>query len=114
MKFVKSCRVAVFVPSDSAEGFIAAVSGKLPVLFGNYDHVCWWSEPGTEQFRPLSGAHPVEGEIGKTERVRSIRVEFSLPGERETVEQFVRDVVMPAHPWEQPVIMIYEAEIAQI
>jgi len=99
-------RVCVYVPSKSLEEFIEAISSYIPSFLGGYDNVCWWSEKGVEQYR----------KIGKdcVEVAASHRVEISLPYEERILENFILDVIIPSHPWEEPVITITEQKIVNI
>lgn len=106
-KSIDSKRVMTFVPAEKATAFAETISSAIPYLFGNYDSVCWWSEPkiehGTEQYRPLEG---------KLQQTPSVRMEFSIPGDEQVLKTFI-DALTKAHPWEEPVILIQEAEILQ-
>ena len=55
MELVHCYRIFIYVPSDAVENFIEKVSPQIPSFLGNYDHVCWWSEKGTEQYRHKEG-----------------------------------------------------------
>lgn len=111
MDWKPSYRIVVFVPDAALDNFIKTISPEIPSFLGSYDHVVWWSEGGTEQFRPLKGADQTAGETGEIEREPSRRVEMSLPGNKAALTEFVKDVIMPAHPWEKPVVYIYETAI---
>lgn len=104
-KTVFSKRVVTFVPAEQAHEFAKTIAADILHLFGNYDSVCWWSEPkaeqGTEQYRPL------QGELQQT---LSVRMEFSIPGDPEAVKAFI-EKLSGHHPWEEPVILIHDAEI---
>lgn len=103
MEWLETYRLTVFVPESALEGFVKAVSPKIPAFLGSYDHVCWWSEPGTEQSR--------ETKNGKIEKVSCIRFECSLPKDQAVLERFIRETVRPAHPWTEPVILVQEQKI---
>lgn len=102
---VKSRRVITFVPAENASDFAKSIAADIPHLFGEYDSVCWWSEPkteaGIEQFRPL------ESEI---EQTPSVRMEFSVPDDDKAVTAFV-EKIKQRHPWKEPVILIHSADI---
>ncbi|MBK6896297.1 MAG: hypothetical protein IPH06_06880 [Alphaproteobacteria bacterium] len=103
MKWLDTYRLTVFVPEEALESFVKAVSPKIPAFLGNYDHVCWWSERGTEQSR--------ESVQGKIERVPCVKFECSLPKDTNLLERFIEERVRPAHPWKEPVILIAEYKI---
>ena len=102
-------RVTTFVPPDHLESLLDAIAreGDLP-RFGPYERWAWWSTPGVEQFRPLDGATPRTGEPGRLERVPSVRLEFALPLDPEVLERVLTAGLIPAHPWEVPVIFVDE------
>jgi hypothetical protein len=106
-----SYRVVVFVPESALEKFIQRISPEIPSFLGPYDHVVWWSGTGTEQFRPLQGADQAAGKTGEIDREPSRRVELSFPFDKAALKKFVEDVIVPAHPWEKPVVYICETAI---
>lgn len=111
MSWKPAYRLAVFVPEAALEEFIGAISADIPSFLGPYDHVAWWSEGGVEQFRALEGAKPVSGNKGEIIQEASRRVELSFPLDKGALERFVQQIIIPAHPWEKPVIYVYETEI---
>lgn len=111
MSWKSAYRLVVFLPEAALEEFVSAISADIPSFLGPYDHVAWWSESGVEQFRALEGAKPVSGNEGEITQETSRRVELSLPFDKEVLERFVQQIIIPAHPWEKPVIYIYETEI---
>lgn len=113
MRTVRVYNVAVYVPVEYARDFLDKVTTQIPQLFGNYDSCAWWSSEGTGQFRPLEGANPAQGDVGKVERCPEIRLEFSLPQDDAVLAHMVEQVIRPAHPWEEPVILITEALAAR-
>lgn len=102
--------LTVYVPEDYQEDFISSIQDHIPKLTPYYDRVCWWSTAGTEQFRPLKGANPEEGEIGQTIRKPSCRIEIVLPFHETSVQAFIEDHIIPAHPWNAPVFTLMDAE----
>ncbi len=54
---------------------------------------------GTGQFRPLAGAHPAIGEVGRLERVAENRVELTFP---RPLRPAVVGRLLEAHPYEEP------------
>jgi len=72
-------KVVTFVPVGPAitavhEAMAAAGAGAI----GDYSH-CAFASAGTGQFKPLAGAHPAIGRVGKLERVAETRLEMVLP-----------------------------------
>ena len=103
-------KIVTFVPVGPAitavhEALAAAGAGTI----GDYSH-CSFATAGTGQFKPLAGAHPTIGEVGKLERVAETKIEMVLPRWR-------RDAVVAAlraaHPYEEPAFDVFEhAELA--
>ena len=108
MNLLNCYRIVTFVPQDYVEPVVDAVCGSGALTYGNYDDVLWFSQPGTGQFTPIEGADPTQGEIGKRERVEEVRLEFSILKDETKLEQLLHDVLIPAHPWEEPAIYVSE------
>ncbi len=91
-------KLVFFVPDTHInpvkEAVFAAGAGKV----GDYE-CCAWQVLGQGQFRPLKGADPHIGEIGKMELVPEWRVEVVLP--REKLASVLK-VLKDAHPYEHP------------
>src|SRR4051794_14698335 len=97
-------KLVFFVPVDDAargtEAVTAAGAGRL----GDYDS-CTWSTTGTGTFRPLPGAEPAIGSIGRREAVEEVRVETVVRrGSRAAVVQ----ALLEAHPYETPAYDVLE------
>ena len=112
---IKCYRLVIFIPKKNLEKFIEKIQDTIPSFIGNYDRVMWWNDPeieyGTGQFRPIEGANPAEGEIGKTERIEDIRIEFLVPHDKSVIENIIEKAIRPAHPFEEPVIYITPCEL---
>jgi dinuclear metal center YbgI/SA1388 family protein len=96
-------KVVVFVPEDAAERVRAALAGAGAGAIGPYDS-CAFSVGGEGTFRPLAGARPAIGRVGRLERVPEQRIEViaderALPG--------VLAAARRAHPYEAPAIDCY-------
>ncbi|TAM87298.1 MAG: Nif3-like dinuclear metal center hexameric protein [Jatrophihabitans sp.] len=91
-------KLVVFVPQQDADGLIDALAAAGAGAIGDYDR-CAWSTAGTGTFRPLSGAHPAIGAIGRTEQVAETRVEMVVPAGRQAA---VVAALRAAHPYEEP------------
>lgn len=91
-------KLVFFVPDTHVdkvkEAIFAVGAGKV----GDYE-CCAWQVLGQGQFRPLKGAEPHIGEIGKLELVPEWRVEVVLPKEKLAK---VLQVMKEAHPYEHP------------
>lgn len=96
-------KIAVFVPVTHAQKIrdvlAEAGTGKL----GDYDS-CSFSSKGVGRFRPLKGADPHIGKIGKLEEVEEEKIEVLCA--REKLEEVLK-TVKEAHPYEEPAIDIY-------
>ncbi len=106
MDKLSSYKICVYVPSKSLKRFIKAIGSHIPSFLGGYDNVCWWSEKGIEQYRKIGNDH--------VEIAASHRVEISLPYDKSVLNNFIQDIIIPSHPWEEPVITITEQKIVNI
>ena len=101
---MKYYKLVVYVPLANADE-IRELLGKLGAgKIGNYDYASF-SVTGTGRFRPLAGAKPVVGTVGKLEEVAEERIETVVS------EEMLNDVVAKvrtAHPYEKPAIDAYE------
>ncbi len=77
-----------------------AGAGRL----GDYER-CAWSTTGTGTFRPLEGASPSVGEVGRVEQVEETRLEVVLPRARRTA---VLRALLTTHPYEEPAYDLLE------
>jgi dinuclear metal center YbgI/SA1388 family protein len=98
-------KIVTFVPVGPAitavhEALAAAGAGKI----GDYSH-CSFATAGTGQFRPLPGAHPTIGEVGKLERVAETKLEMVLP---RALRAAVVAALRAAHPYEEPAFDVFE------
>lgn len=97
-------KIVTFVPAADAEAMIDALAAAGAGAIGDYDR-CAFVTAGEGTFRPLDGAHPAIGEVGRIEVVDERRVEMVLPRARRT------DVVAAlraAHPYEEPAFDVFE------
>jgi dinuclear metal center YbgI/SA1388 family protein len=98
-------KIVTFVPTGPDLGAVhAALSDAGAGNIGDYSH-CSFATAGTGQFKPLAGAHPTIGEVGRLERVAETRLEMVLPrSRRPTVVAALR----AAHPYEEPAFDVLE------
>ncbi|MEP7132899.1 MAG: hypothetical protein ABI914_07025 [Acidobacteriota bacterium] len=111
MQFRQVYRVTTFVPPEKVEAVVESITGVDSLGHGAYDRVCWRSAEGIEQFRPLEGADPAYGKIGDVARSPTVRLEFVLPREPETLRRVLELGLFPAHPWEEPAVFIDETMV---
>lgn len=91
-------KVTTYVPHAQAEAVRAALAEAGAGSIGDYDS-CSFSTPGEGRFRPLEGATPTIGEVGRPEVVDEVRVEAVLPRARRAA---VVAALLAAHPYEEP------------
>ena len=95
-------KLEIFAPQDYALE-IRDELAKIGVgWIGNYDH-CVAIYPVHGYFRPLPGANPFEGEIGKISEAVEYKVEVNC--RRELVEEAVK-AIRSVHPYEEPLINV--------
>jgi hypothetical protein len=98
-------KIITFVPTGPDLGAVhAALSAAGAGNIGDYSH-CSFATAGTGQFKPLAGAHPTIGEVGRLERVAETRLEMVLPRARRAA---VVDALRTAHPYEEPAFDVLE------
>jgi dinuclear metal center YbgI/SA1388 family protein len=97
-------KLVVYVPVDGADHLRAALAEAGAGRIGDYDNASF-STPGTGRFRPLAGANPTIGEVGRTESVAEERIEVVLP---RRLRSAVVATMMAAHPYETPAYDVVE------
>jgi hypothetical protein len=96
-------KIVVYVPMSHAEKVREALSKSGAGHIGNYDF-CSFSAKGFGRFRPLKGAKPHIGKVGKIEKVLEERIETICP--KKSLKK-VLAAVKKAHPYEEPAIDVY-------
>ncbi len=91
-------KVVVHVPADAADAVRRALADAGAGRIGDYDQASF-SSPGEGRFRPLDGARPTIGEVGRPEVVAEVRVEVVAPRSRRAA---VVAALLGAHPYEEP------------
>ena len=95
-------KLEIFVPQDHALK-IRDELAKIDVgVIGNYDH-CMALIPVRGFFRPIEGANPFEGEVGKISEVAEYKLEVNC--KRELINDAIK-VIKQVHPYEEPLINI--------
>jgi hypothetical protein len=100
----KRYKLVVYVPVADADKIRQVLGEAGGGKIGDYDF-CSFSVRGVGRFRPLKGANPAIGEVGKHEQVEEERIEI------EVIEGLLNDLVSKlksAHPYEEPAIYITE------
>lgn len=99
-------KIVFGVPETHTDIVLEALGNAGAGKVGNYSH-CSSVVKSIGHFKPLPGAHPAIGQVGKLESVVEDRVEtwcteMDLPK--------VIKAIRSAHPYEEPVIDIYKLE----
>jgi hypothetical protein len=111
MIFTHMYRITTFIPPEHVDSLLQGIGREMPLRYGHYEQSAWWSAVGVEQFRPIPGAKPTVGEIGRTERVPTVRIEFAIPHDADLLERFLTRGLLPNHPWQEPAIFIDESRV---
>ena len=94
--------ITVYVPESHLNAVKNALFSAGAGRIGNYDS-CAWQSLGMGQFRPLAGANPSLGSIGKIEQVPEYKIELVC------AEEFLKpsiDAMKKAHPYETPAFIV--------
>lgn len=94
-----------YVPPEATDRVLAALFDAGAGAIGDYRE-CAFVAAGAGQFRPLVGANPAVGAVGRLERVAENRVEVVLPRSRRGE---VVAALRAAHPYEQPAFHVIAA-----
>ncbi len=94
----------VFVPVTHADAVVTAMHAAGAGGIGNYERVFFRSE-GLGSFRPVDGANPTIGEVGRIEEVDEARMELIAPPH---LREQVRAAMVAAHPYEEVAHQVVE------
>lgn len=97
-------KVVTFVPADHTPAVVDALAAAGAGRIGAYER-CAFVTPGTGTFRPLAGAQPYLGSVGRIEIVAEDRVELVL---RRADRAAVVAALHAAHPYEAPAYDVLE------
>ncbi|MFH1386546.1 MAG: hypothetical protein ABIH50_02660 [bacterium] len=100
----KYYKLVAFVPLPQTEKVRQAICGAGAGKIGaKYDNCTFISE-GIGAFRPLKGAKPYRGKVGKLERVKEARIEtiVAVKDAKKVVAALKK-----AHPYEEPAFDLY-------
>lgn len=97
------CKFVVFVPRSHGAAVLQAATAAGAGAYGDYDSCAYFGE-GMGTFRPLDGAKPFIGKIGKTEAVAEVRIETRV--QRRDLAR-VLAAVRKVHPYEEMAYDIY-------
>ncbi len=90
-------KIVVFVPPEALEKVSDAMWNAGAGRLGNYERTAFRNK-GTGTFRPLPGADPYDGEIGKQQEADEWRLEVIVPA---TQRDEVIRAMKAAHPYEE-------------
>lgn len=102
MNKFKYCKVEVFIPKEHLY--------KLCEVFNKYDigHIGKYSEclsysEVVSRWKPLKGADPYIGELGKLEEEKELKVEVTC--DKKLIDKLINEI-KKIHPYEEPVINV--------
>ena len=102
MEHFTDVKLEIFVPQEYAlkiRDHLAKIGvGRI----GEYDH-CVAMTTVQGFFRPLPGANPFDGEIGRIQEITEAKIEVNC--KRELVNEAL-DMIRRVHPYEEPVVNI--------
>ena len=102
MEHFTHVKLEIFVPQEHTLN-IRDELAKIGVgVIGNYDH-CVAIYPVQGYYRPLPGANPFDGEIGKISEAVEYKVEVNC--KRELVNDAIK-AIKNVHPYEEPLINV--------
>lgn len=90
-------KLIVYVPRMNVEEVRKALFEAGAGAIGDYDE-CSYNTAGYGTFRPLDGASPAIGEVGKQERVEETKIEVVFPV---YLERNIIVSMLEAHPYEE-------------
>ncbi len=99
----KMVKIVVFVPLSHAEAVRDAFAKAGAGNIGAYSHASF-SVRGTGRFKPLKGANPHIGTIGRVEEVEEERIEVVCSRDKVKV---VIAAIRAVHPYEEVALDIY-------
>lgn len=100
---IKQVKIVVFVPKSHTEVVRQAMGDAGAGKIGLYSH-CSYSVNGVGRYKPLEGARPAIGEVGKFEEVEEERIECVC--ERSLAKQVI-STIKKVHPYEEVAFDIY-------
>jgi len=99
-------KLVVYVPQTHIEMVRIAVCNAGAGHLGKYDN-CAFMASGIGTFRPLPGAKPFTGEIGKIARVGEARLEVTVP--KKSLKKVIA-AMKKVHPYEEVAYDLYKLE----
>ncbi|HHT91793.1 MAG: cytochrome C biogenesis protein [Bacillota bacterium] len=96
------CKLEVYLPTEYAGQLMKALAEIGVGRVGDYDH-CFSTTEVKGFWRPLDGADPFRGELGKLGSAPELKLETRL--EAKLLEAAL-ETIRKVHPYEEPVINI--------
>lgn len=100
-------KIVVYVPESHAEQLRNAIGDAGAGIIGKYSH-CTFTIKGTGRFKPLDGANPTIGQVGKLEEVSEYRIETVC--EAAKLKEVLK-AIKAVHPYEEPATDVYPIEV---
>lgn len=100
---MEKIKIVVFVPKTHTDIVRQAMGDAGAGKIGNYSH-CSFSSDGVGRFKPLEGAKPFIGEVGKPEEVIEERIEFVC--DKDKAKEVIA-AMRKVHPYEEVAFDIY-------
>ena len=97
----------MYVPESHSEKLRDAIGNAGAGVIGNYTH-CTFTIKGIGRFKPVEGANPTIGEVGKLEEVQEDRIETVCTGDK---LQAILKAIKEVHPYEEPATDVYPIEV---
>lgn len=102
-------KLVVFTPVESADLVMQAISEAGAGVIGDYTH-CTFRTRGIGTFKPMAGAHPQVGEVGKVNEVPEVRLEAVVPAG--SLGAAISSMIA-SHPYEEVAYDVYRIENAE-
>jgi hypothetical protein len=102
MKADYDTKLEIFIPEEYVARLLDELSMVNVGRIGNYDH-CASVTRIQGYWRPLAGAHPFEGEIGKLSQESEAKVEVNCSKEYVAA---ALEVIRRVHPYDEPLVNI--------
>jgi len=96
-------KIVVFVPKTHTDIVRQAMGDAGAGRIGNYSH-CSYSVNGVGRYKPMKGAKPFIGEIGKFEEVEEERIECVCDRDK---AKAVIAAMKKVHPYEEVAFDVY-------
>lgn len=96
-------KIVVFVPKSHTDVVRQAMGDAGAGRIGLYSH-CSYSVEGVGRYKPLEGAHPAIGEVGKFEEVQEERIECVC--KRAKAKDIIA-AIRKVHPYEEVAFDVY-------